>query len=116
MRIRQVTRSNTLDDLEYTWELDPKFDTVSSRSELMRRVNAKEPGAYTYRVVVSDSRGNETILEDELIYKEPVPYSIVQRKYYSNNEMRDPLQVNISPRISGGHPRGLSAVARAQPE
>ena len=71
----------------------------------MRKVIVPEPGSYTYKVTITDARGHETVLEDELTYGEPDPFTVEQRRYYSNRYMRDPLQVSVSPRVEGGHPR-----------
>jgi hypothetical protein len=105
LRVRKITRSNRLEGLTYEWELDPGLQIESAYSDLMRKVIVPEPGTYSYKVTISDARGYETVLEGELTYGEPEPYVIEQRRYYSNRYMRNPLQVSVSPRVDGGHPR-----------
>lgn len=105
LRIRQITRTNRLEGLTYEWELDPRLEELPGYSGLMRKVIVPEPGSYSYKATISDARGNETVLEGELSYGEPEPFTIEQRRYYSNRYMRDPLEVSVSPRVEGGHPR-----------
>tara|TARA_B100002003_G_scaffold91182_1_gene85125 strand:+ start:9097 stop:14253 length:5157 start_codon:yes stop_codon:yes gene_type:complete len=105
LRIRQVTRSNRLEGVAYSWELSPDFEVNESYSDLTRKLLAPEPGDYRYRVVITDARGHETVLEDVLTYGEPEPYLVEQRQYFSNRYMRSPLEISVSPLVSGGHPR-----------
>lgn len=105
LRIRQVTRSNRLEDLTYEWELDPSLQVTQAYSDVMRQMIAPDPGDYHYRIVIRDGRGNETVLEDDLTYGEPEPFLVEQRQYFSNRYMRAPLEVSVSPMVSGGHPR-----------
>ncbi|WP_304526737.1 Ig-like domain-containing protein [Halomonas sp. I5-271120] len=105
LRIRQLTRSNRLEGLQYEWELDPRLEVESAYSDVMRKIVVPEPGTYYYKARITDSRGHETVLEDDLVFGAPEPYTIEQRRYFSNRYMRSPLEVSVSPRVDGGHPR-----------
>ncbi len=69
---------------------------------------APEAGSYTYRAIITDSRGHETVLKDELVFGEPEPFEIEQRLYVSNSLMREPLEVNISPVLAVAIPATTS--------
>src|SRR5690606_30005646 len=104
-RVRPVGFNGKLDDPIYEWKLPDAALIHDARSGTLRSFNINEAGTYRLQVAVRDARGHETVLEDVLTLEEAVPYEIELLYSGSNAYDREPLEVLLRPKITGGHPR-----------
>lgn len=106
LRIRKpVGMGRYLEDVQYEWEIPAGVEVTAARTEDSRALLIREPGHYPVKVRITDARGNFTELVEELKIDVPDPWAVDFRMSMSNSDNRAPLDVRLSPNVSGGHPR-----------
>jgi len=93
----------TLDELTYTWTVPPTMRTVSQPGSKLDAV-VDYGGTHLVKVVVSDARGNSTPLESTISIADAKPYAIDLQVTNQSKWTHAPMQIGVSPKVSGGHP------------
>lgn len=107
LRIRNIGQFKAVEGVYYDWELPAMqgYDVVKDDNSQMRILAIKDPNTFPFKVHVYDARGNYSLVERAMTFKEPPPWQ-VQLDYSGNNEAeRAPLSILVRPKISGGHPK-----------
>lgn len=105
LRVENVGALTRIEGLSYSWDL-PESDTfISTPSRLDTRRIAKisEPGTYPVSVTISDSRGNITVLKEDLVIAEAPPWVVDVVWTGSNSNNRATLDIRTKPQITRGH-------------
>lgn len=96
---------NRLEDVKYEWTLPEPIEMLDDSRDIIRKFNVLEAGDYTVRVVITDARGHEAVIEHPMNLEEAIPYQLNLELSPDNAGFREPLTLTVRPRISGGHPR-----------
>jgi len=107
LRVRNVGEFKGVESVRYDWELPAHagLEVIKDDNMALRLLKVNEPDTYPFRVHVYDARGNYSLVERSMIFKEPPPYQISLAWSGSNSVNRAPLDVMVRPYISGGHPK-----------
>jgi len=109
LRIRNIGQFKAVEGVYYDWELPemPGYDVVKDDNSQLRILAIKDPNTYPFKVHVYDARGNYSLVERDMSFKEPPPWQVLL-DYSGNNEAeRAPLSILVRPKISGGHPKDV---------
>ena len=113
LRVRKpVGMGRYLEEVKYEWELPENVELVAARTEDSRILQIEEPGYYPVQVTITDARGNETVLIEEIHISPPDEWEVDFRMSMSNPDSRAPLDIRLSPVVRGGHPRDRIAEYR----
>ncbi|MBU2952240.1 hypothetical protein [Marinobacter sp. F3R08] len=102
---RPIGLSGKLEDPEYEWDIPDGVQIIEDVNPIARKLIFPEPGNYEISVKVTDRRGNEGGVTEEIEVGEPDPYELTMRVVGSNPYNRAPFEVLARPGIRGGHPR-----------
>ncbi|MGP5105860.1 MULTISPECIES: Ig-like domain-containing protein [Pseudomonas] len=105
LRVESVGSLNRIEDLSYSWDL-PESDTFIStpaRLDTRRVAKISEPGTYPISVTISDSRGNTTVLKQDLVVSQSPPWVVDLAWNGSNSNNRATLDIRTKPQITRGH-------------
>ncbi|MDI2144963.1 tandem-95 repeat protein [Pseudomonas sp. ITA] len=107
LRVRNIGEFKAVEGVYYDWELPamPGYEVVKDDTMVLRMLNILEPAVYPFKVHVYDARGNYSLVERQMTFKEPPPWTINLLWNGDNNASRAPLGIMIRPQISGGHPK-----------
>lgn len=107
LRVRNVGEFKGVEGVYYDWELPAHsgLDVVKDDNMALRLLKVNDPDTYTFRVHVYDARGNYSLVERAMVFKEPPPWQVTLAWSGSNTANRAPLDVMVRPYISGGHPK-----------
>ncbi len=107
LRVRNIGEFKAVEGVYYDWELPamPGYQVVKDDNSVLRMLNILEPAVYPFRVHVYDARGNYSMVERLMTFKEPPPWTINLLWSGDNNATRAPLGIMIRPQIAGGHPK-----------
>jgi large repetitive protein len=105
--IRTIGLRGQLDDPKYSWELpgSDSFTVTDNRWDDKRNFQITAPGTYPVKITITDARGNISVVESTLDIEEAPPYEVGINYSASNDYSREPLELNMRPLLSGGHPR-----------
>lgn len=109
LRIRNIGQFKAVEGVYYDWELPatPGYDVVKDDNSQLRILAIKDANTYPFKVHVYDARGNYSLVERDMTFKEPPPWQVLL-DYSGNNEAeRAPLSILVRPKISGGHPKDV---------
>lgn len=98
-----VEHKGSLEDPRYEWVLPPGAELLRDYGRIVQ-VRFHEPGDHVVRVRITDARGNEAQASTVIALKEPPPYAVSLDLRPSNPDFREPLDVRVLPKVSGGHP------------
>lgn len=104
-RTRTIGFRGNLDEVKYTWDIPEGVEVVSDQWDEKRPLKFNTAGTFLIKATISDARGNETVLEEEVEIAEADPFDIDVTTTTSNSFNRAPLELRLRPRVSGGHPR-----------
>lgn len=104
-RTRTIGFRGNLDEVKYTWDIPEGVEVVSDQWDDKRPLKFNTAGTFLIKATISDARGNETVLEEEVEIAEADPFVIDVTTTTSNSFDRAPLELRLRPRVSGGHPR-----------
>jgi len=102
---RPIGLSGRLEDPEYEWDIPAGVQVVEDVNPIARKLIFPEPGNYEISVKVTDRRGNEGGVTEEIEIGEPDPYELTMRVVGSNEYNRAPFEILARPDVDGGHPR-----------
>ena len=105
LRVESVGSLTRIEDLSYSWDL-PESDTFIStpaRLDTRRVAKISEPGTYPISVTISDSRGNTTVLNQDLVVSQSPPWVVDLAWNGSNSNNRATLDIRTKPQITRGH-------------
>lgn len=107
LRVRNIGEFKAVEGVYYDWEMPemPGYEVVKDDTMVLRMLNILEPAVYPFKVHVYDARGNYSLVERQMTFKEPPPWTINLLWNGDNNASRAPLGIMIRPQISGGHPK-----------
>ncbi len=86
------------------FEVTPSVET-KSQSETKYVAEAKNPGVYTVKMIVSDNRGNSESKEHMISLDEASPVSVKLTPYPKNKFMREPLDMVVDSAVVLEHDR-----------
>lgn len=109
LRIRNVGEFKAVEGIHYDWEMPamPGYEVLKQDSSEFRILAIKDPETYPFKVHVYDARGNYSLVERSMVFKEPPPWNVTLLYSGDNLAERAPLNVMVRPKISGGHPRDV---------
>ncbi|QUG93349.1 tandem-95 repeat protein (plasmid) [Pseudomonas putida] len=109
LRIRNVGEFKAVEGIRYDWEMPamPGYEVLKEDSSDLRILAIKDPETYPFKVHVYDARGNYSLVERSMVFKEPPPWNVTLLYSGDNLAERAPLNVMVRPKISGGHPRDV---------
>lgn len=109
LRIRNIGEFKAVEGVFYDWELPemPGYDVVKADNSQLRILSIKDPDTYPFKVHVYDARGNYSLVERDMTFKEPPPWQVLLDYSGDNEAERAPLSVLVRPMISGGHPKDV---------
>lgn len=102
---RPIGLSGRLEDPEYEWDIPEGVQVVEDVNPIARKLIFPEKGNYEISVKVTDRRGNEGGVTEEIEIGEPDPYELTMRVVGSNEYNRAPFEILARPDVGGGHPR-----------
>lgn len=107
LRVRNVGEFKGVEGVFYDWEIpvDPGIDIIKEDNMALRILQINEPNTYTFKVHVYDARGNYSLVERPMLFKEPPPWQVNLSWSGDNTAHRAPMDVLVRPYISGGHPK-----------
>jgi hypothetical protein len=107
MRVRNIGEFKGVESVTFNWEIPsaPGYTIVKDDNMALRILNITKPDTYTFLVHVYDARGNYSLVEREMTFKEPPPWDVGLAWTGNNRAHRAPMGVLIRPYISGGHPK-----------
>lgn len=107
LRVRNVGEFKGVEGVFYDWEIpvDPGIDIIKDDNMALRILQINEPDTYTFKVHVFDARGNYSLVERPMLFKEPPPWEVSLSWSGDNTAHRAPMDVLVRPYISGGHPK-----------
>lgn len=107
LRVRNVGEFKGVEGVYYDWELPamPGYTIVKDDNMSLRLLTIEAPETYPFKVHVYDARGNYSLVEKQMVFREPPPWAIRLEWSGDNTAQRAPLGVMIRPYISGGHPK-----------
>ncbi|WP_426158267.1 Ig-like domain-containing protein [Pseudomonas sp. TSRC2-2] len=107
LRVRNIGEFKAVEGVYYDWELPamPGYEVVKDDTMVLRMLNILQPAVYPFKVHVYDARGNYSLVERQMTFKEPPPWTINLLWNGDNNASRAPLGIMIRPQITGGHPK-----------
>lgn len=107
MRVKFNGPFKEFEKLNYDWELPPVsgFTLVKDDYAPVRIVSIDEPGEFMFRVHISDGRGNYSVIERSIRFREPPPWNVGINWAGDNPANRAPLGIFLRPSMTGGHPR-----------
>ncbi|MCT9825951.1 Ig-like domain-containing protein [Pseudomonas veronii] len=107
LRVRNIGEFKAVEGVYYDWEMPamPGYEVVKDDTMVLRMLNILEPAVYPFKVHVYDARGNYSLVERLMTFKEPPPWTINLLWNGDNNASRAPLGIMVRPQISGGHPK-----------
>jgi len=107
LRVRNIGEFKAVEGVYYDWEMPamPGYSVVKDDNMALRILTIDEPGEFPFKVHVYDARGNYTLVEKNMTFKEPPPWSITLKWTGDNNAARAPLGIMVRPEITGGHPK-----------
>lgn len=107
LRVRNVGVFKGVEGVYYDWELPAMegYRVVKDDNMALRLLTIDEPNTYPVKVHVYDARGNYSLVEREMVFREPPPWAVRLEWSGDNNAQRAPLGVMIRPYITGGHPK-----------
>lgn len=107
LRVRNVGEFKGVEGVTFDWELPvvPGYDIVKEDNMALRIMSINDPGTYAFKVHVYDARGNYSLVERDMNFKEPPPWEVNMAWSGDNNAHRAPMDVLVRPYISGGHPK-----------
>jgi hypothetical protein len=106
MRMRSLSgNTRYLEELTFEWEVPEGVEVIDDYHADGRSFAIKEPGTYPIVVKISDGRGFESILTENVELSPADPWVLGMRLSPSNPDFRAPLSLRLIPDISGGHPR-----------
>lgn len=108
--LRPIGFTGRLEDPTYTWTL-PEGTVVLEEKPTIRVFKLNSHGVFSIKVTIGDARGNQKVLEQPVVLGEPNPYKVDLQHSASNAFNREPLDVQLRPYVTGGHP--LDRVASA---
>ena len=107
MRVKFNGPFKEFEKLNYDWELPPVsgFTLVKDDYAPVRIVSIDEPGEFMFKVHITDGRGNYSVVERSLRFREPPPWNVGINWAGDNPASRAPLGIFLRPSMTGGHPR-----------
>ncbi|MBW1952082.1 MAG: DUF4165 domain-containing protein [Deltaproteobacteria bacterium] len=95
-----------LESPTYTWQLPEGTEIVrQSNDGRVVWVNFNKPGQYPVSMTVTDARGSTAQAAGTVVLAEPEPFEVSFSPLFSNPLNREPLDVLMRPRVTGGHPQ-----------
>lgn len=107
LRVRNIGEFKNVEGVFYDWELPvhPGISIIKDDNMALRLMKVLEPAEYVFKVHVYDARGNYSVVEKPLVFKQPPPWTVSLVWSGSNTANRAPMDVLVRPHISGGHPK-----------
>lgn len=107
MRVKFNGPFKEFEQLTYDWELPPEsgYTTIKDDYAPVRIVSIDEPGEFMFKVHITDGRGNYSLVERSLRFREPPPWNVGINWAGDNPANRAPLGIFMRPSTTGGHPR-----------
>jgi len=100
--LRAIGFHGTLEEPTYEWKL-PEGVTVQKATDTSRVFVLEDTGISSFSVTVRDARGNEKVVNQDVVLGEPKPYEVGMKYTASNAFNREPLDVTLRPTVTGGH-------------
>lgn len=112
LRIRNIGQFKAVEGVYYDWELPamPGYDVVKDDNSQLRILAVKDPNTYPFKVHVYDARGNYSLVERDMTFKEPPPWQVLLDYSGDNEAERAPLNILVRPKIFGAIPRMSSLI------
>lgn len=102
--VRAIGFFGELEEPQYEWIVpDEGIDMQDTNRPTTKTLTINKAGKYEVKVIVTDARGHRTELIETIEIGEAEPWNIDIEYRGSNNFDREPLNVSISPRVTGGH-------------
>lgn len=96
----------SLESPTYSWQLPATAEIVREQDNgRVLQVNFPDPGNFEVGVDVVDARGSAAHATGTVTLGEPAPFVVEFLPLYSNNLMRELLDVTLRTRVTGGHPQ-----------
>lgn len=109
LRIRNIGEFKGVEGVYYDWELPAMagYDVLKDDNSQLRILQINDPNTYPFKVHVYDARGNYSLVQRDLTFKDPPPWQITLDYSGDNDAERAPMNVLVRPKISGGHPKDV---------
>nr|EIU2717205.1 hypothetical protein [Pseudomonas aeruginosa]EIU2862488.1 hypothetical protein [Pseudomonas aeruginosa] len=93
----------------YDWEMPAMagYNVLKDDNSQLRILQINDPNTYPFKVHVYDARGNYSLVQRDLTFKEPPPWQITLDYSGDNDAERAPMNILVRPKISGGHPKDV---------
>lgn len=91
---------------KYEWLSRDGVQLVSSRNSRLgsrAKYHVTNPGVNEYALLISDERGNESLITSNSSTEEPQPATVTLTASYSNDAMRNPVDLMIRPKVKYEH-------------